>query len=400
MTDAASYRYLIVGGGMVADAAARGIRELDETGTIGILSEDVDAPYARPALSKKLWTDPDFSWDEKVDLHTEDATGATIRLSTPVTAIDRDAKTVTTADGATVGYDRLLLATGGHPRSLGVEQSERVIDFRSAADYRRARALADRHAHVAVVGGGYIGTEIAAGLVQNGAAVTLVDPDDVVGGSMFPADLASAFQQRFVDAGITLRTGRRVEDGHETEDGVVLTLDDGSTLGVDAVVSGLGITPATDLAEAAGLAVDDGIVVSSTLVTDDPSVFAAGDVASYPDRILGRRRVEHVDNAKEQGRQAGRNLAGAGEVYEHTPMYYSDVFDMGYEAVGQVTSSLRTVEDWTTPQDTGVIYYLDDDQIVRGVLLWNVWDKTDEARMVLAEATALTPDMLPGRITA
>ncbi|SBN62054.1 Apoptosis-inducing factor, C-term [Curtobacterium sp. 9128] len=396
MTD---YRYLIVGGGMVADSAARGIREIDADGSIGIISEDVDRPYARPALSKKLWTDPDFSWDDKVDLHTEE-TGAEFVLGTVVTSIDRDGKTVTTADGGTFGYQQLLIATGGHPRGLpGLEPSDRVLDYRSAADYRKLRGFADAGAHVVVVGGGYIGTEIASGVVQNGARVTLVDPDEVVGGNMFPDGLAAAFQQRFLDHGVELRLGRRVASGAEHDDGVTLTLDDGSVVEADAVVAGLGIEPATELAAAAGLTVNDGIVVSSTLVTDDPAVFAAGDVAEYPDRILGTRRVEHVDNAQQQGRQAGRNLADADETYDHTPMFYSDVFDVGYEAVGQVTTSLRTVEDWQEPNTTGVVYYLDDDELVRGVLLWNVWDKTDEARKVLAEAHALTPDMLPGRIT-
>ncbi|GAA3332809.1 FAD-dependent oxidoreductase [Curtobacterium albidum] len=397
MTD---FRYLIVGGGMVADAAARGIREIDQDGSIGILSEEHDRPYARPALSKKLWTDPEFDWDEKVDLHTEE-TGATFVLGSAVTAIDRAAKTVTTADGQTHGYERLLLATGGKPRGLrGLEPSDRVLDYRSAADYRKLRAFADAGAHVAVVGGGYIGTEIASGVVQNGAKVTLVDPDETVGARMFPEGLAHAFQQRFVDHGVELRLGRRVESGTQTADGVTLTLDDGSVLEADAVVVGLGIEPQTQLAADAGLTVDDGIVVSSTLVTDDESVFAAGDVAEYPDRILGTRRVEHVDNAQQQGRQAGRNLADADETYDHTPMFYSDVFDMGYEAVGQVSTKLHTVEDWQEPNVTGVVYYLDDDDTVRGVLLWNVWDKTDDARKVLAEAHALTRDMLPGRITA
>ncbi|MFJ4222477.1 NAD(P)/FAD-dependent oxidoreductase [Curtobacterium luteum] len=395
MTD---FRYLIVGGGMVADSAARGIRELDADGSIGIVSEDVDPPYARPALSKKLWTDPEFSWDEKVDLHTEE-TGATFLLGSRVTTIDRDAKTVTTDSGETHGYERLLIATGGKPRGLpGLEPSDRVLDYRSAADYRKLREFADAGAHVVVVGGGYIGTEITAGISQNGAKVTFVDPDDVVGGRMFPDDLAQAFQQRFVDAGVDLRLGRRVSSGDETADGVVLTLDDGTTVEADAVVVGLGIEPVTQLAADAGLTIRDGIVVSSTLRTDDESVFAAGDVAEYPDRILGTRRVEHVDNAQQQGRQAGRNLADADETYDHTPMFYSDVFDMGYEAVGQVSSSLHTVEDWTEPTVTGVVYYLDDDQVVKGVLLWNVWDKTDEARKVLADAHSLTPDMLIGRI--
>lgn len=395
MTD---FRYLIVGGGMVADSAARGIRELDADGSIGIISEDVDRPYARPALSKKLWTDPEFSWDEKVDLHTEE-TGATFVLGTRVTSIDRDAKTVTTDQGDTHGYERLLIATGGKPRGLdGLEPSDRVLDYRSAADYRKLREFADAGAHVVVVGGGYIGTEITAGISQNGAEVTFVDPDEVVGGRMFPDDLARAFQQRFVDAGVDLRLGRRVESGTQTADGVVLTLDDGTTVEAEAVVVGLGIEPVTQLAADAGLTVRDGIVVSSTLRTDDESIFAAGDVAEYPDRILGTRRVEHVDNAQQQGRQAGRNLADADETYDHTPMFYSDVFDMGYEAVGQVTSSLHTVEDWREPTVTGVVYYLDDDQVVKGVLLWNVWDKTDEARKVLADAHSLTPDMLIGRI--
>ncbi len=396
MTD---FRYLIVGGGMVADAAARGVRELDADGSIGIVSEDVDRPYARPALSKKLWTDPDFSWDEKVDLHTEE-TGAQFVLGTAVTAIDRAAKTVTTADGSTHGYERLLIATGGKPRSLpGLAPSDRVLDYRSAADYRRLRELADAGAHVAVVGGSYIGTEIAAGIVQNGARVTLVTPDEVLGGHMFPDDLARAFQQRFVDHGVELRTGRRVEQGEETDGGVVLRLDDGSVIEADAVVAGLGIEPQTGLAADAGLTVRDGIVVSSTLLTDDDSVFAAGDVAEYPDRILGTRRVEHVDNAKQQGRQAGRNLADADETYDHTPMFYSNVFDMGYEAVGRVSTELDTLEDWQDPLTTGVVYYLDDDGTVRGVLLWNVPDQTDAARQVLAEANSLTPDMLRGRIT-
>ena len=396
MTD---FRYLIVGGGMVADAAARGIREIDADGSIGIISEDVDRPYARPALSKKLWTDPEFSWDDKVDLHTEE-TGATFVLGTVVTSIDRGAKAVTTADGQTHGYERLLLATGGKPRSLpGLAPSARVLDYRSADDYRRLRELTDAGAHVAVVGGSYIGTEIAAGVVQNGARVTLVTPDEVLGSHMFPDGLARAFQQRFVDHGVEVLAGRRVEQGTETDDGVSLTLDDGSVVEADAVVAGIGIEPQTQLAADAGLTVHDGIVVSSTLLTDDDSVFAAGDVAEYPDRILGTRRVEHVDNAQQQGRQAGRNLADADETYDHTPMFYSNVFDTGYEAVGQVSTELHTVEDWQELSTTGVVYYLDDDDTVRGVLLWNLSGKTDEARKVLAEAHALTRDMLPGRIT-
>jgi NADPH-dependent 2,4-dienoyl-CoA reductase/sulfur reductase-like enzyme len=338
------YAYVVVGGGMVADAAAKGIRERDGDGSILILSEDVDAPYTRPALSKKLWIDPDFSPADN-DLGTADATGAEIRLETTVASIDPAAKTVTTSTGETVSYGRLLLATGGHPATLDLPEDDRVISFRSAADYRRLRELSGSQQHVVVVGGGYIGSEIAAALVQNDTRVTVVFPDAALGGSTFPASVDATFEGRFRDHGVELVPGRRVDSGTASPAGVTLALDDGSTLEADAVVVGLGITPSTDLAERAGLTVDDGIVVDERLTTSDPSIFAAGDVASYPDPILGRRRVEHVDNAKEQGAAVGRILAGSDEVYSHTPMYYSRVFDLAYEAVGRLDSSLATVED-------------------------------------------------------
>ncbi|RKR74558.1 NAD(P)/FAD-dependent oxidoreductase [Frondihabitans australicus] len=389
------YDYLIVGGGMVADAAARGIRERDASGSILILSDDVDEPYTRPALSKKLWTDPDFAWADN-DLHTAAETGAEIRLSTHVDRIDRAARTITTGTGETVGYGRLLLATGGRPKTLDLPDDDGVIYFRTASDYRHLRDLAGSGRHVAVVGGGYIGSEIAAALAQNDTRVTIVFPDDDLGGSTFPADVDERFESRFRDHGVSFLAGRRLASAAASGDGFTLTLDDGSTLDADGVVIGLGIEPNTDLASGAGLQVDDGIVVDARLATSDPFVYAAGDAANYPDPILGRRRVEHVDNAQEQGAVVGRIMAGSDEKYTHTPMYYSDVFDLGYEAVGRLDSSLETVEDWKD-DDSVVVYYLDDGVPV-GVLLWNVWDSTDKARQVLAEGSALTADNLVGMI--
>lgn len=391
----ADYEYVIVGGGMVADAAAKGIRERDASGAILILSDDVDQPYTRPALSKKLWTDPDFSPADN-DLGTVDATGAEIRLETTVTAIDTDGRTVTTSAGDTVGYGRLLLATGGRPKRLELPDDDRIVFFRTAADYRRLRERSGEGRHVAVVGGGYVGSELAAALVQNDTVVTLVFPDEKLGASLFPASVDERFEDAFTEHGVILRPGRRLETATADDEGVHLALDDGSTLDVDSVVVGLGIEPNVELAESAGIATDDGIVVDARLATSDPFVFSAGDVASYPDPILGRRRVEHVDNAKEQGAAVGRILAGSDETYAHTPYYYSKVFDLSYEAVGRLDTSLQTVED---PKGEGktVVYYLEDGVPV-GVLLWNVPDSTDRARQVLTEAGALTPDNLVGLI--
>lgn len=391
------FDYLIVGGGMVADTAARGIREIDADGSIGILSDDVDEPYTRPALSKKLWTDDEFTWDQ-VPLGTADDTGADILLRTRVTAIRPEAHQVD-ADDETFSYGKLLIATGGKPVPLPVDDrsnGERVLSFRTAEDYRRLRALADDVERIAVVGGGYIGSELAAALVQNGVDTVLVHTGAVLGDAVFPAGLAQRFETLFRDAGVEIVAGARVEAGEADAGGVRLVLDNGDEVRADAVVSGLGIEVAADLAERAGLSVDDGVVVDAQLRASVDDVYAAGDVANYPDRLLGRRRVEHVDNADEQGTAAGRNLAGAAEAYTHTPSYYSAVFGTRYEAVGTLDAGLDTVQDWIDTE-RGVVYYLDDDRVV-GVLLWNVEDARDAARAVLAEADTLTRDDLTGRI--
>ncbi len=167
---------------------------------------------------------------------------------------------------------------------------------------------------------------------------------------------------------------------------------------VHGVVAGIGIVPNVELAQEAGLAVGDGIVVDSYLRTSHPDVYAAGDVASFPDALLGvRRRVEHEDNANTMGRAAGRAMAGAAVSYEHSPMFYSDLFDLGYEAVGELDTRLRTVVDWQEPYRKGVLYYLEEGR-VRGVLLWNVWDRVDAARALIAEPGPFEPADLMGHI--
>ncbi len=219
---------------------------------------------------------------------------------------------------------------------------------------------------------------------------------------MFPTRLAAAFDDRFVAHGVELLRGIRVETGSAVTDGqdvagISLELYDGRHLVVDVVVSGLGITPNVELAEAAGLETADGVLVDENLVTSDPDIYAAGDVAEYPDVLLGRRRVEHVDNATAMGHTAGHNMAGEPHPYDHTPYYYSVIFGTRYEAVGTLDASLETVEDWVEPLQTGVVYYLKDGQVA-GVLMWNLEGKLDEARQTIAEAGAITRDDLIGLI--
>lgn len=388
------YDYLIIGAGMVADSAAKGIRELDAEGTIGIVGAETTPPFYRPSLSKDLWTDPDAT-EQANALDTASGTGAELHLGLRAARLDRDAKVVHTEDGDEFGYQQLLLATGGRPRELdALPAAERVVYFRTLRDYQRLRQLTGAGTTVAVVGGGYIGSEMAAALTQAGSSVTMIFPEPGPQHRMFPEQIRHQVEKTYRDSGVTLRAGTTVRTGSSDDTGVHLELDDGSALDADVAVVGLGIVPNGELAAESGLeTADDGsVVVDLHLATLDPAVHAAGDVATYADRILGRRRVEHVDNAEKMGAAAGRIMAGSDEAYEHTPIFWSDLFDLGYEAIGVLDSSLETVVV-DKGEGNAVVYYLDDRAVV-GVLLWGVWDSIDKARELLKQRPTQFDDLI------
>lgn len=396
-----SYDYVIVGAGVAAASAVKGIRSQDGSGRIAVIGSEPDKPVYRPVLSKDLWLKDDETLEGASlagDLDADD--GVDLVTDTTVTELDPGAHVVRLADGSSVGYGKLLLATGAEPRVLAVDPGPRVIYYRTAADYERLRAVATEGSHVAVVGGGYIGSEITSALVQNGVQVTLVLDLEDVQEQMFPRALAATLTKAFADRGVEVVHGS-VQGGQEDDGGVRIRLGDGTDIVADAAVIGVGVLPRTGLAEAAGLEVDNGVVVDEHLRTSDPDVYAAGDVASYPDALLGRRRVEHVDHAEKSGEHAGKAMAGADEAYDYTPFFWSDILDYGYEAVGETRSDLDLVEDWKDGEvGTGVVYYLQSGQ-VRGVLLWNVWDSVDQARAVIAETgkePVADPESLRGRI--
>jgi 3-phenylpropionate/trans-cinnamate dioxygenase ferredoxin reductase component len=372
-----TYRYLIVGGGLAADGACKGIRDVDQDGSIGVVGAEPYPPYLRPPLSKGLWKgDP----EEKIWRGTADL-GVDLHLSRTVASLDLSARDATDSEGETYAYERLLFATGGRPRRLPFGGDE-VIYYRTLDDYRQLRAFADRGASSVVIGGGFIGSEIAAALATNGCPVTMVFPDPGVCSRIFPADLAAFVTDHYRDQGVEVLAGGSVT-GIERADGVArVSTEEGRTLEADVVVAGLGIEPNTDLAAAAGLTVDDGIPVDEFGRVDGrDDVFAAGDVARFPAAGLGEpMRVEHEDHAKSHGRAVGKNMAGANEPYERLPFFYSDLFDLGYEAVGDLDARLDTLAEWKQPNRKGIVYYLDQERRPRGVLLWNLFDHVDDAR--------------------
>ena len=387
------YTYLIVGGGMAADAAVKGIREIDGNGSIGIVGQEPYPPYARPPLSKKLWQGKPL---ESIWRGTEEL-GVTLCTGRRAVNLDAANREVRDDQGGIYRYDRLLLATGGSPRRLpfGVDD---IIYFRTLDDYRRLRALADAEGGFAVIGGGFIGSEIAAALAMNGREVTMLFPEAGIGSRVFPADLAAFLTGYYHEKGVEVLNGVAVAGMSQNGQKPVVVTGSGREIVVDGVVAGLGIELNTELAARAGLPIENGIAVDEFLRAGVPDIFAAGDVASFHNPALGERiRLEHEDNALVMGRQAGRNMAGAAEPYHHLPFFYSDLFDLGYEAVGMLDSRLETVVDWQEPYRKGVVYYLRDGR-VRGVLLWNVWDQVNAARQMIAEPGPVRPEDLKGRL--
>ena len=387
------YPYLIIGGGMTGAAAANGIRERDDARVIGLISAEPEPPYDRPPLSKKLW-----DGQKRVDeIYVKLPGNVQPYFGRRVVALDPAARAVTLDDGASHTYGRLLLATGGDPRRLPFG-GEHVNYYRTLADYRDLRADVERGARFIVIGGGFIGSEVAASLRKQGNAVTLIMPEAGISDRVFPAKMAAHLIDVYREHGIEVLAESRVTDIAADASGATVTLGDGRRLAADRIVAGIGIVPDVALARAAVLAVENGILVDEHLQTTTADIYAAGDVANYPDAILGmRRRVEHADAARAMGRAAGRNMTGAGEPYRYLPMFYSDLFELSYEAVGQCDSRLAIVEDWQEVFKKGVLYYVQDGR-VRGVMLVDVWEKVDEARALIEAGDEVDPASLPGRI--
>ncbi len=389
-----NYKYLIIGAGMTADAAAKGIREMDSGGTIGMIGDETDPPYKRPPLSKGLWKGKPVEtiWLKTEDLHVDFFGGR------KVTSIDPKAKTVLDDQGESYSYEKLLLATGVRPREFPFGGKD-INYLRTFQDYQRLMEFSSQHNEFGVIGGGFIGSEITAALSRKGKRVTMLFPEEGIGSRLFPKDLALSLNDFYRSKGVEVLSGVNLINGQQMKDSFHLAHDQGGLIRVDGVVAGIGTIPNNELAKASGIETKNGILVDDFLMTNITDVYAAGDGAEFNQPELGiRRRVEHEDNAKIMGKQVGRNMADAHEPYRHLPYFYSDLFELGYEAVGELDPRLETFSDWQEPFKKGVVYYLSNGK-VRGVLLWNVWDSIDKARELVSQSGLVNASDLKNRIT-
>jgi len=383
------YDYLIVGGGLAAASAVSGIRQADEAGTIALLSEEEEPPYHRPPLSKEYLQVPEAT-RELLHVKPESWYGETadvdLLLGRRATALEPREMTVGTADGDRIRADRILLATGGRPRTLAIPGIEHagVFTLRTAADAEAIREAAGEAERAVLVGGGFIGMELAASLRELGVRSTVVELEDRVWSRMLPPELSRWMQAYFEDRGVEFRLGSRVEElrGAGDEGGVAgALLDDGSELECQFVVVGVGIEPNDELAADAGLGVKDGIVVDDHGETSHGYIYATGDVVRFPDPVFGDlTRVEHWDHAKTHGRLVGRNMARQeSTAYDHLSYFFSEVFDLSLNVFGRPAEADRMVVRGDLEGGEAVVFCGSEGRLCATILL-NQSDALEECR--------------------
>jgi 3-phenylpropionate/trans-cinnamate dioxygenase ferredoxin reductase subunit len=395
-----TFAYVVIGAGAAGASAVEGIREIDAAGSILLVGAEKQLPYERPPLSKQLWFGK--ARVEEIYLHDQafyDKQNVRVLLGTEATKLDPAQKTVTTATGDTFHFDKLLLATGVAPRRLPIPGGDLagISYFRTLDDYLQLRHQVARAKSVLVVGGGFIGSELSAAL-NISQEVTWIFPSGTLCSRVFPRALGQALQRQYQQRGVLVLPAETPVSIESRGAGYVVQTSSGRGIDADLIVVGIGTTPGVALAQDAGLEVGDGIVVNEYLQSSHPDIYAAGDNAFFPYAALGKKvRIEHWDNALTQGKWAGRNMAGAQQPFTYQPYFFSDLFEFGYEATGDVNAKLETFSDWEKENETGVIYYLAD-QRVRGVMACNVWDKMDAARELVRSGERVSPEELRGRI--
>jgi 3-phenylpropionate/trans-cinnamate dioxygenase ferredoxin reductase subunit len=392
--------FVIVGASLAGAKAAETLRAEGFAGQVILIGEEPEPPYERPPLSKGYLLGSQER--DKAFVHDRpwyDKQNIELRTGLRAEELDPAAHTVTLGSGERLTYDKLLLTTGSVVRRLQVPGAELdgVHYLRRIEHSDTLRGVLVEGARVVIVGGGWIGLEVAAAARTHGASVTLVEVDALPLRRVLGDEVAQIFADLHADRGVDLRLGAGVREIVGTGGRVAsVTLDDGTSVPADAVIVGIGIAPAVELAQAAGLAVDNGVLVDAALRTSDPDIYAAGDVVNAENPLLKRRiRVEHWANALNGGPVAARAMLGQEVVYDRVPYFFTDQYDLGMEYSGYAEpgSYDQVVFRGDVPGREFIAFWLSDRRVLAGMNV-NVWDVTDDIQRLIRSGAQIDPDRL------
>ena len=376
-------KFVILGGGMVAGYAAKQLVELGlPKGELAILSADNAIPYERPPLSKSFLAGKDS--EDAIKINPEEfykENGIELRLECEVGTVDVKRKRLILKNKDEFGFHKLVIATGARPRTLNIPGSrlQNLFYLRSLNDSKRIRNASAKAKHAIVIGGGFIGMEVAAVFAQNGIEVTMVLNDDRVFKRLFSPEMSSFFESYYAARGVRLITSMSVTELRGDEVLSSAVLKDGRTVQCDLVVAGIGVQPVIEVVTNSGLDLGDGIIVNEYLQTSHPDVFAAGDVVNYQDVLFSkRRRVEHWDNAVFQGQYCARSLMGDRTPFRHVPYFFSDVFDLSYEYWGDSSGADQVIHRGDVSSNSFSVWWLEQQRVVAAFTM----NRPDEERNV------------------
>jgi 3-phenylpropionate/trans-cinnamate dioxygenase ferredoxin reductase subunit len=395
-----------VGAGLAGAKAAEALRGGGFDGKISLIGEEGHLPYERPPLSKDYLSGKadrssvfvhDQAWYQRQEID--------LRLGVPAAAIDRAGRRVRLADGERLPYDKLLITTGSSPRRLA--DASGVHYLRTIDDSDHLKGLLAGGSHLAVIGGGWIGLEVAAAARQAGLQVTVLESLELPLLRVLGRQMAQVFADLHRSAGVDLRLGVRIEEilnrggSATTPQATGVLLANGTRIDADAVVAGIGAAPRTELASDAGLEVSDGIVTTAALRTSDPDIFAAGDVASAFHPLLGTHiRVEHWASAVKQPAVAAASMLGQDASYEDLPYFYTDQYDLGMEYVGHVTDGYdQVVVRGDLEARQFIAFWLSGGRVKAGMNV-NVWDVVESVKKLIRSGHPVAADALADPGTA
>ena len=394
-------KYMILGGGMVAGYAAKEMVERGlKPGELTIVSADSAIPYERPPLSKGFLAGKDT--EESIRINPESfyrEHGIEVKLRCEISGIDVAHRVLRQTSSDELGFDKLIIATGARVRTLDIPGSQLpgIYYLRSMEDSQRIRAHAGNAKRAVVIGGGFIGMEVASVLSQKGIATAMVMREERIWKQFFTAAMSRFFESYYSARGVQVVKSAKLAQFRGDAAVKSVVLESKQALECDLVVAGIGVRPVTEPLANSGIEIADGVVVNEYLETSQRGIYAAGDVAGYQDTLFGkRRRAEHWDNAVSQGQHCGRTLVGERAPFVHVPYFFSDVFDLSYEFWGDPAGASQVVERGDLSSSSFSVWWIRENRLVAAFTMNRPDEEREAAQSWIASKQRVSAENLKG----